>query len=152
MLQPFITVLDWFGLCVFAVTGALVASRKEMDIVGFALLGSVTGIGGGTIRDVLLGAEPVFWVKQPTYLLTCVAVAVIMFFVAHIPQSRERMLLWFDAVGLALFSVTGADSALAHGASPTIAVAMGIATATSVASSETSSAVKARSSSSRKST
>ena len=59
MLQPFITVLDWFGLCVFAVTGALVASRKEMDIVGFALLGSVTGIGGGTIRDVLLGAEPV---------------------------------------------------------------------------------------------
>ncbi len=123
-------VLDWFGLCVFAVTGALVASRKEMDIVGFALLGSVTGIGGGTIRDVLLGAEPVFWVKQPAYLLTCVAVAVIMFFVAHIPQSRERMLLWFDAVGLALFSVTGADSALAHGASPTIAVAMGIATAT----------------------
>lgn len=56
MIQPFITVLDWFGLCVFAVTGALVASRKEMDIVGFALLGSVTGIGGGTIRDVLLGA------------------------------------------------------------------------------------------------
>jgi uncharacterized membrane protein YeiH len=130
MLQPFISVLDWFGLCVFAVTGALVASRKEMDIVGFALLGSVTGIGGGTIRDVLLGAEPVFWVKQPAYLLTCVAVSVIMFFVAHIPQSRERMLLWFDAVGLALFSVTGVDSALAHGASPTIAVAMGIATAT----------------------
>ena len=130
MLQSFIMVLDWFGLCVFAVTGALVASRKEMDIVGFALLGSVTGIGGGTIRDVLLGAEPVFWVKQPAYLLTCVAVAVIMFFVAHIPQSRERMLLWFDAVGLALFSVTGADSALAHGASPTIAVAMGLATAT----------------------
>lgn len=112
MLQPFISVLDWFGLCVFAVTGALVASRKEMDIVGFALMGSVTGIGGGTIRDVLLGAEPVFWVKQPDYLLTCVAVAVIMFFVAHIPQSRERMLLWFDGVGLALFSVTGADRGL----------------------------------------
>lgn len=49
-------------------TGALVASRKEMDIVGFALLGSVTGIGGGTIRDVLLGAEPAFWVKQPMVL------------------------------------------------------------------------------------
>ena len=55
MLQQLILVLDWFGVCVFAITGALVASRKEMDIVGFALLGSVTGIGGGTVRDVLLG-------------------------------------------------------------------------------------------------
>ena len=70
MLQNFITALDWFGLCVFSVTGALVASRKQMDIVGFALLGSVTGIGGGTIRDVLLGIQPIFWIKQPAYLLT----------------------------------------------------------------------------------
>ena len=130
MLQTFILVLDWFGLCVFAVTGALVASRKEMDVVGFALLGSVTGIGGGTIRDLLLGVDPVFWVNQPAYLVTCVIVAVITFFVAHIASSRERLLLWFDAAGLSLFSVTGADSALASGASPTIAVAMGVATAT----------------------
>ncbi len=130
MLQTLIVILDWFGLCVFAVSGALVASRKEMDIVGFALLGSVTGIGGGTIRDVLLGIEPVFWVKQPAYLVTCVVVAVATFFVAHIPQSRERLLLWFDAAGLSLFCVTGADTALATGAGPTIAVAMGVATAT----------------------
>ncbi len=130
MVQQLIYVLDWFGLCVFAVTGALVASRKEMDIVGFALLGSVTGIGGGTIRDLVLGVAPVFWVKQPAYLLTCVAVSVLMFFVAHIPQSRERLLLWFDAAGLSLFSVTGTVSALAAGAGPMIAIAMGVATAT----------------------
>lgn len=130
MLQTFILFLDWFGLCVFAVSGALVASRKEMDIVGFAMLGSVTGIGGGTIRDVLLGIEPVFWVKQPAYLVTCVTVAVATFFVAHIPQSRERLLLWFDAVGLSLFCVTGADIALSSGAGPTIAIALGVATAT----------------------
>lgn len=130
MLQQLILVLDWFGLCVFAVTGSLVASRKEMDIVGFALLGSVTGIGGGTVRDVLLGVEPVFWVRQPAYLVTCVAVSSVMFFLAHIPQSRERMLLWFDAVGLALFSVTGTVSALTTGAGPVIAIAMGVATAT----------------------
>lgn len=130
MLQQLILVLDWFGLCVFAVTGSLVASRKEMDIVGFALLGSVTGIGGGTIRDVLLGVEPVFWVRQPAYLITCVTVSSVMFFLAHIPQSRERMLLWFDAVGLALFSVTGTVSALAAGADAVIAIAMGVATAT----------------------
>jgi len=127
MLQTFILVLDWFGLCVFAVSGALVASRKKMDIVGFAMLGGVTGIGGGTIRDVLLGIEPVFWVKQPAYLVTCVVVAVATFFVAHVPQSRERLLLWFDAVGLSLFCVTGADIALKSGAGQTIAIALGVA-------------------------
>lgn len=130
MLQQLILILDWFGICVFAITGALVASRKEMDIVGFALLGSVTGIGGGTVRDVLLGVEPVFWVKQPAYLVTCVAASTVMFFVAHIPQSRERLLLWFDAAGLSLFSVTGTVSALAAGSGPVIAIAMGVATAT----------------------
>jgi uncharacterized membrane protein YeiH len=130
MLQNLMTVLDWFGLCVFAVTGALVASRKQMDIVGFALLGSVTGIGGGTIRDVLLGIQPIFWIKQPAYLLTCVIVASATFFVAHILQHRYRNLLWLDAIGLALFAVTGADNALAHGAGSPIAVAMGVATAT----------------------
>lgn len=130
MLQSLIIALDWFGICVFAVTGALVASRKQMDIVGFAMLGSVTGIGGGTIRDVLLGVQPVFWVQQPAYLLACVVVSCATFFFAHIPQHRYRYLLWFDAVGLALFAVTGAGGALASGASPTIAVAMGVATAT----------------------
>lgn len=130
MLQSLIIALDWFGICVFAVTGALVASRKQMDIVGFALLGSVTGIGGGTIRDVLMGIQPVFWVQKPGYLLACVAVSCATFFFAHIPQHRYRYLLWFDAVGLALFAVTGAGGALAHGASPAIAVAMGVATAT----------------------
>jgi uncharacterized membrane protein YeiH len=130
MLQSLIIVLDWFGICVFAVSGALVASRKQMDVVGFAMLGSVTGIGGGTIRDVLLGIQPIFWVAQPTYLLACVIVACATFFFAHILQHRYRYLLWFDAVGLALFAVTGAGGALAHGANPSIAVAMGVATAT----------------------
>ena len=130
MLQSVFIALDWFGICVFAVTGALVASRKQMDIVGFAMLGSVTGIGGGTIRDVLLGIQPIFWVEQPAYLLTCVIVACSTFLFAHILHHRYRFLLWLDAIGLALFAVTGANSALAHGASPSIAVAMGVATAT----------------------
>jgi uncharacterized membrane protein YeiH len=130
MLATAAAVLDWFGLIVFAVTGALVASRKQMDIVGFCLLASVTGIGGGTVRDVVLGLAPVFWVKQPAYLVVCVAVARVVFFTAHVPQSRWRFLLWLDAVGLALFAVTGANVALAAGAGPAVAVAMGVATAT----------------------
>src|SRR5215213_9740077 len=122
--------LDWLGVIVFAVSGALVASRKQMDIVGFALLGTVTGIGGGTLRDLLLGQGPVFWVHEPSYLIVCVVVSGVVFVTAHIPQSRYRVLLWFDALGLALFAVTGAERALLVGSGPVVAVAMGVITAT----------------------
>ncbi|HKG77588.1 MAG TPA: trimeric intracellular cation channel family protein [Beijerinckiaceae bacterium] len=122
--------LDWLGVIVFAVSGALVASRKQMDIVGFALLGTVTGIGGGTLRDLLLGQGPVFWVREPAYLIVCVVVSGVVFVTAHIPQSRYRVLLWFDALGLALFAVTGAERALLVGSGPVVAVAMGVITAT----------------------
>jgi uncharacterized membrane protein YeiH len=123
-------VLDWLGVIVFAISGALVASRKQMDVVGFALLGTVTGIGGGTLRDLLLGRLPVFWVNEPAYLVICVLVSGIVFVTAHIPQSRYRVLLWFDALGLALFAVTGAERALLSGSGPVVAVAMGVITAT----------------------
>jgi uncharacterized membrane protein YeiH len=122
--------LDWFGVAVFATTGALVASRKQMDLIGFILLGTVTGIGGGTIRDALLGNLPVFWIADPRYLITCVAVSSAAFFLAHIPQSRHALLLQFDAVGLSIFTVVGAETALAAGAQPIVAVAMGVITAT----------------------
>jgi uncharacterized membrane protein YeiH len=125
-----VAVLDCFGVIVFAVSGALVASRKQMDIVGFALLATVTGIGGGTLRDVLLGQLPVFWVQEPAYLVACVVVSGLVFLTAHIPQSRHRLLLWFDALGLALFAVAGAERALLAGSGPTVALAMGIITAT----------------------
>ena len=100
-----------------------------MDLVGFALLGSVTGIGGGTIRDLLLGVQPIFWVEQPVYLVACIIISTGTFFFAHILHHRYRLLLWLDAIGLALFAVTGSSSAMAHGASPVIAVAMGVASA-----------------------
>jgi len=122
--------LDWLGVIVFAISGALVASRKQMDVVGFALLGTVTGIGGGTLRDLLLGQRPVFWVLEPAYLIVCVIVSCAVFVMAHIPQSRYRVLLWFDALGLALFAVTGAERASLAGSGPVVAVAMGVITAT----------------------
>jgi uncharacterized membrane protein YeiH len=130
MLDLLTLALDWLGLTVFATSGALVASRKQMDLVGFALLGTATGIGGGTLRDLLLGVAPVFWVRAPTPLLLCVGVSILVYFTAHIPQSRYRLLLWLDAVGLAVFAVTGAETALASGATPVVAVGMGVVTAT----------------------
>ncbi|MBI1208080.1 MAG: trimeric intracellular cation channel family protein [Azospirillum sp.] len=129
MFDSVIAVLDWFGIGVFATTGALVASRKQLDIVSFALLGTVTGVGGGTLRDLLLGVSPVFWVRDPTIVVVCVAVSVLVFFVAHIPESRYRLLLWFDAAGLALFAVVGAEKGLEAGSGPVIAVLMGVITA-----------------------
>lgn len=129
-LATVIAVLDWLGLVVFAVTGALVASRKQMDIVGFVMFGTVTGIGGGTLRDVLLGKLPVFWVKEPAVLAVCVVTSAIAFFLAHVPQSRLKLLMWLDAVGLALYAVTGAETALAAGAPAFVAVTMGVITAT----------------------
>lgn len=130
MLATIIAVLDSLGIVVFAVTGALVASRKQMDIVGFALLGIVTGVGGGTLRDLLLGTSPVFWVREPTSVLICAGVAAATFFSAHIPQSRYNLVLWLDAVGLAVFTVTGAETALKAGVSAPVACVMGVITAT----------------------
>src|SRR4051812_12020215 len=130
MFDTFAALLDWFGIIVFATTGGLVASRKQMDLVGFVLLGTATGIGGGTIRDTLINALPVFWVREPAYLVTCVLVSCVTFFLAHIPQSRLKLILWFDAVGMALFAVTGAEKALLNDTGPVVAVAMGVITAT----------------------
>lgn len=130
MLGTFMAAIDLIGVAVFAVTGALVASRKQMDVFGFALLGTVTGLGGGTLRDLLLGDAPVFWVKEPVYVAICVSVSAVVFFTAHIPESRYRLLLWLDAVGLSFFCIVGAQKALAQDVGAFIAVVMGVMTAT----------------------
>lgn len=122
--------LDYAGVAVFAATGALAASRKQLDIIGFLFLAGITGIGGGTLRDIVLGATPVFWVANPAYVLVTAAVAVLVFFSAHLVESRYRVLLWFDATGLAAYSVMGAAKGLAATGSPTVAVVTGMLTAT----------------------
>jgi uncharacterized membrane protein YeiH len=125
--------IEWLGIAgvaVFAASGALEASRRQMDIVGFALIATVTGVGGGTLRDLLLGIRPVFWVSEPFQVMLCFAVAALVFFTAHLVEYRFRLLLWADAVGLALFCATGAERALTVGVSGPVAVLMGVMTAT----------------------
>jgi uncharacterized membrane protein YeiH len=122
--------LDYAGVAVFAATGALSASRKQLDLIGFLFLAAVTGIGGGTLRDLVLGRVPVFWVLNPTYILVCVVAGVIVFFTAHLFESRYRLLIWLDAVGLAAYCVMGAAKGLAATGSPTIAIVTGALTAT----------------------
>lgn len=129
-MHGFVFWLDLLGVAVFAASGALTASRKQLDIVGFALLAAVTGIGGGTLRDLLIGRLPVFWVKEPAYIAVTTAVAMLVFFTAHRLESRFRVLLWLDAMGLALFCALGAQTALLWGVTASVAVLMGTMTAT----------------------
>jgi uncharacterized membrane protein YeiH len=125
-----IALLDWLGIVAFATTtGGLVASRNQMDAVGFVLLGTVTGIGGGTIRDILLNVHPVLWIEHPEYLAVCICVSLLIFFTGHRVQSRIRLLLWADAIGLALFATVGTERATSVGASPLVAIVMGVITA-----------------------
>ncbi|KSV86661.1 trimeric intracellular cation channel family protein [Sinorhizobium sp. GL28] len=128
--MPIFEILDYAGVAVFAATGALSASRKQLDIIGYLFLASVTGIGGGTMRDVVLGATPVFWVTNPTYLLVCVTVAVILFFTAHLFGSRYRVLVWLDAIGLSAYCVMGAAKGFAATGSAGVALVTGMLTAT----------------------
>jgi uncharacterized membrane protein YeiH len=122
--------LDYAGVAVFAATGALAASRKQIDLIGFVFLAIVTGVGGGTLRDLILGDTPVFWVNEPGYLMVSAATAVIVYFTAHLVWSRYLWLLWLDAAGLSAYCVIGAAKGLALGVPAPIAVVTGIMTAT----------------------
>lgn len=124
-----IDIMDYAGVALFAATGSLAASRKQLDIIGFLFLGAVTGIGGGTARDLIL-AVPVFWVEQPFYLLVCAATATAVYFTAHLIESRYRLLLWLDATALSAYGVFGAYKGLAVTGSATVAVVMGMITGT----------------------
>ncbi|HXV31972.1 MAG TPA: trimeric intracellular cation channel family protein [Sinorhizobium sp.] len=128
--MPILEILDYAGVAVFAATGALSASRKQLDIIGYLFLASVTGIGGGTMRDVILGATPVFWAVNPAYLIVCASAGLIVFFTSHRFESRYRLLVWLDAIGLSAYCVMGAAKGLAATGSPTVALVTGMLTAT----------------------
>ena len=118
---------DILAAVVFAVSGSLVASRKGMDVMGFMWFAVITGVGGGTVRDLILDV-PVFWVQNPAHVSACLTTAVVMHFVAPLVESRYRAHLWFDAFGLALVSVAGTVKASDVGAPALVAIAMGAVT------------------------
>ncbi len=119
--------LDFAGVAVFAATGALAAAREKHDLVTFAFFAAVTGVGGGTLRDLLIEA-PVFWVQDWRYIAVCIAAALAVWLVGA-GAWRFRALLWLDALGLGAYGVLGAAKAEAFGVSPLICIVMGALTA-----------------------
>ena len=129
LIDQLVYYFDLFGTAVSAFSGVLVAGRLRMDAIGVIVLAAVTAIGGGTIRDLLIGASPIFWIQDPTYLWVILATAAAGMWLARVP----RRLPWYalpvaDAFGLALFVVIGAKKALLFGTSGMVAVVMGVIT------------------------
>nr|WP_320135785.1 trimeric intracellular cation channel family protein [uncultured Amphritea sp.] len=124
-----VNIMGLSAVAVFAISGALDAARQKMDILGFLLIGTVTGLGGGTVRDLLLGKLPVLWIREPVWIIVCLTASAITYFIAPKLASRTRALLWMDAVGIALLAVVGTEIGLKFGTSPLIAVCMGVMTA-----------------------
>ena len=119
--------LDYFGIAVFAISGALLAAEKRQTLVTFIFFAVVTGVGGGTLRDLLIGA-PVFWVHTNATLLICIGAAVAVWLLST-RRLTGKALLWFDAAGLAAYAIYGAAKALDFGVAPVPAFVMGVLTA-----------------------
>ena len=122
-----LVLLDYVGIAVFAVSGALLAAEKKQTLVTFAFFAVITGVGGGTVRDLLIGA-PVFWVHNNGILLICLGAALGVWLLST-KRVAGLALLWFDAVGVAAYATYGASKALTYGVAPVPAFAMGVMTA-----------------------
>lgn len=120
--------LDLASVLVFALTGALVASRAQLDIVGFLFIACLTAVGGGTVRDLLIGRDPVFWISSPTPVILASAAAVLVFFTAHLLESRYKVLIWLDALALSVAVSAGIAAAQEMGQPALIQMLMGILT------------------------
>lgn len=123
-----VALLDYGSVLIFAITGALVASRAQLDLVGFAFIACLTALGGGTIRDLLLDRNPIFWIDNPAYLAVAACASLIIFFTAHLMESRMRVLIWLDSFALAIAVAAGAGVALSLDQSPVIVILMGMIT------------------------
>jgi uncharacterized membrane protein YeiH len=121
-------ILDFVGVAVFAVSGALAAGRKSLDLLGVVVIATVTAVGGGTLRDIVLGRYPVFWISEPSYLYVIIVAALLTVAYTRRYHPPERLLLIADALGLALFAISGAQIAERAGWSGIVVVVMGTLT------------------------
>lgn len=122
--------LDTLAVFIFALTGALAASRAQLDIVGFLFFAALTAVGGGTIRDLLLDCDVIFWIERPLVLVPAAIAAILVFFTAHLVESRARWLTWLDAGALSVAVPAGLAVAIGDGHAGPVALLMGVITGT----------------------
>jgi uncharacterized membrane protein YeiH len=120
--------IEQAAVAVCAISGALAATGKRLDLFGVLVLAVVAAVGGGTIRDLCLGARPVFWIENPSHIVTASVTALVTFFIARVWVLPQRALVIADAFGLALFTIVGTEKSLALQSSGVIAVMLGIIT------------------------
>lgn len=126
-LQAILPILDYASVAVFALTGALVASRAQLDIVGFIFIACLTALGGGTVRDLLLD-RPIFWMANSATLAVATIAAILVFFAAHRLENRFRAIQWLDALALAVAVPAGLAAASAAGVAWPVVLVMGMIT------------------------
>lgn len=120
--------LGLIGIAAFSITGVIAAGRKDMDIFSIVVLGVVTALGGGTLRDMIIDARPVFWVGDLNYLWVSICAAILTFFLVRYIKHAMQWLLIVDAFGLSLFTVLATEKTLLLGFSTPVAVLMGVVT------------------------
>ncbi|WP_237465268.1 trimeric intracellular cation channel family protein [Vibrio stylophorae] len=123
-----ITCLYLVGITAEAMTGALAAGRRQMDWFGVMLVASATAIGGGTVRDILLGHYPLGWVRHPEYLMITCTAGVLTTLIAPWVARNRRLFMWLDAIGLVVFSIIGSNVALDMGLPVSIAIVAAVVT------------------------
>ena len=121
--------IDIIGTMVFAISGALTAADKKLDFFGISAVGFITAIGGGTIRDILIGSTPVGWMLDLTYIVVIgIGIVIALLFTNHI-QNLRRTFFLFDTIGISVFTVLGLQKALGIGINPFISTMMGMVSA-----------------------
>jgi uncharacterized membrane protein YeiH len=126
--MSFLEILEYSSVFIFALTGALVASRAQLDPVGFLFIAALTAVGGGTVRDILLDRNPLFWIDKPIVLVIAAVAAMITFFTAHLLESRLKTLTWLDAAALAVAVPAGVGVAVNQSQEWPIVLIMGVTT------------------------